>query len=163
MSCTSVASTYLDVLGRRLRHGGAPQHALQIVLALRRAGLRAQNKKQRPKDGPARAVAGWWATVSRTNATHSFATLERKSHRTASRALRRRMTPERTRPFLYRTSRNLAFRFTLTKTESFFSRVYVVFSSYSSWTSGLWTYQPGLHRRKVTQDFSSTFLLRCLP
>ena len=27
--------------------------------------------------------------------------------------------------------------------------------------SGLWTYQPGSHRRKVTQDFS-TFLLRCL-
>ena len=26
-----------------------------------------------------------------------------------------------------------------------------------------WTYQPGLHRRKVTQDFSSTFLLRCGP
>ncbi|CAM9547707.1 unnamed protein product [Ascophyllum nodosum] len=23
-----------------------------------------------------------------------------------------------------------------------------------------WTYQPGSHRRKVTQDFSSTFLLR---
>ena len=30
--------------------------------------------------------------------------------------------------------------------------------------SGLqWTYQPGSHRRKVTQDFSSTFFLRCLP
>ena len=26
----------------------------------------------------------------------------------------------------------------------------------------LWTYQPGLHKRKVTQDFS-TFLRRCLP
>ena len=25
-----------------------------------------------------------------------------------------------------------------------------------------WTYQPGSHRRKVTQDFS-TFLLRCMP
>ena len=25
-----------------------------------------------------------------------------------------------------------------------------------------WTYQPGSHRRKVTQDFSSTFL-RCMP
>ena len=23
--------------------------------------------------------------------------------------------------------------------------------------------QPGSHRRKITQDFSSTFLLRCLP
>ena len=26
-----------------------------------------------------------------------------------------------------------------------------------------WTYQPGSHRRKVTQDFSCTFLLRCAP
>ena len=26
-----------------------------------------------------------------------------------------------------------------------------------------WMYQPGLHRRKVTQDFSSTFFLRCVP
>ena len=26
-----------------------------------------------------------------------------------------------------------------------------------------WTYQPGSHRRKVTQDFSCTFLLRCVP
>ena len=25
-----------------------------------------------------------------------------------------------------------------------------------------WTYQPGSHRRKVTQDFSS-FFLRCVP
>ena len=30
------------------------------------------------------------------------------------------------------------------------------------WTSGLWTNQPGSHRRKVTKDFC-TFLLRCLP
>ena len=37
-----------------------------------------------------------------------------------------------------------------------------VLSSYLFWTSGLWTYQPGPHRRKVTQDFSSTFLLLCL-
>ena len=30
--------------------------------------------------------------------------------------------------------------------------------------SGLqWTYQPGPHRKKVTQDFPSTFFLRCLP
>ena len=29
--------------------------------------------------------------------------------------------------------------------------------------SGLqWTYQPGSHRKKVTQDFPSTFFLRCL-
>ena len=26
-----------------------------------------------------------------------------------------------------------------------------------------WTYQPGSNRRKVTQDFSSTFFLRCVP
>ena len=26
-----------------------------------------------------------------------------------------------------------------------------------------WTYQPGSHRRKLTQDFSSTFFLRCVP
>ena len=26
-----------------------------------------------------------------------------------------------------------------------------------------WTYQPGSHRRKVSQDFSSTFFLRCVP
>ena len=38
-----------------------------------------------------------------------------------------------------------------------------MFYSYLFWTSGLWTYQPGSQRRKVTDDFSSTFLLRCLP
>ena len=27
----------------------------------------------------------------------------------------------------------------------------------------LWTYQPGSHRRKVTQDFSSTLFLWCVP
>ena len=26
-----------------------------------------------------------------------------------------------------------------------------------------WIYQPGSHRRKATEDFSSTFLLRCMP
>ena len=26
-----------------------------------------------------------------------------------------------------------------------------------------WTYQPGSQRREVTQDFSSTFFLRCVP
>ena len=26
-----------------------------------------------------------------------------------------------------------------------------------------WTYQPGSHRRKVTQDFSHAFFLRCMP
>ena len=26
-----------------------------------------------------------------------------------------------------------------------------------------WTYQPGSHRKKITQDFSSTFFLRCVP
>ena len=34
-----------------------------------------------------------------------------------------------------------------------------VLSSHLFWTSGLWTYQPGSHRRKVAQDFSSTFFL----
>ena len=39
-----------------------------------------------------------------------------------------------------------------------------VLSSHLFWTSGLWTYQPGSRRRKVTQDFSSAFvLLRRLP
>ena len=37
-----------------------------------------------------------------------------------------------------------------------------VLSSHLFWTSGLWTYQPGSHRIKVTRDFS-TLLLRCLP
>ena len=37
-----------------------------------------------------------------------------------------------------------------------------VLSSCLFWTSDVWTHQPGPHRRKVTQDFS-TFLLRCLP
>ena len=40
--------------------------------------------------------------------------------------------------------------------------VCVVLSSHLFWTSGLWTYQSGSHRRKATQDFSSTFFLRCL-
>ena len=30
-----------------------------------------------------------------------------------------------------------------------------VLSFYSLWTSDLWTYQPGSHRRKVTQDISA--------
>ena len=34
-------------------------------------------------------------------------------------------------------------------------------SSHLFWTSDLWMHQPGSHRRKVAQDFSSTFLLRC--
>ena len=38
-----------------------------------------------------------------------------------------------------------------------------VLSSHLFWTSDLWTHQPRLHRRKVTQDFSSTFFLRCVP
>ena len=40
--------------------------------------------------------------------------------------------------------------------------VVCLLSSHLLWTSRLWTYQPGSHRRKVTKDFS-TFLLRCLP
>ena len=33
-----------------------------------------------------------------------------------------------------------------------------VLSSHLFWTSGLWTYQPGSHRRKITQDFSQCHL-----
>ena len=36
-----------------------------------------------------------------------------------------------------------------------------VSSSHLFWKSGLWMYQPGYHRRKVTQDFSN-FLLLCV-
>ena len=38
----------------------------------------------------------------------------------------------------------------------------IVFSSHFFWTSGLWTNQPGSHRRKITQNFSSIFLPWCL-
>ena len=31
-----------------------------------------------------------------------------------------------------------------------------VLSSHLFWTSDLWKYQPGSHRRKVSQDFSET-------
>ena len=41
--------------------------------------------------------------------------------------------------------------------------VCVCFLPISSGRQVRWTYQPGSHRRKVTQDFSSTFLLRCVP
>ena len=37
-----------------------------------------------------------------------------------------------------------------------------VLSSHLFWTSGLCTYQPGSHRKKVTNDFS-ILLLRCTP
>ena len=36
-----------------------------------------------------------------------------------------------------------------------------VLSSHLFWTSDVWTHQPGSHRRKVAQDFSTFF--RCLP
>ena len=41
-----------------------------------------------------------------------------------------------------------------------------VFSSHLFWTSGLWTYDVPARATQaegITQDFSSTFLLRCLP
>ena len=41
-------------------------------------------------------------------------------------------------------------------------RVYVLYSHLFCML-GLWTYQTGSHRRKVNHDFSSIFLLRCLP
>ena len=31
--------------------------------------------------------------------------------------------------------------------------LYIVMSSHLFWTSGSWTYRPGSHRRRVTQDF----------
>ena len=41
--------------------------------------------------------------------------------------------------------------------------VYVCFLPIPSGRQVRWTYQPGSHKRKVRQDFSSTFLLRCVP
>ena len=41
--------------------------------------------------------------------------------------------------------------------------VCVCFLPFHSGHQVRWTYQPGSHRRKVTQDFSSTFFLRCVP
>ena len=41
--------------------------------------------------------------------------------------------------------------------------VCVCFLSIHSGHQVRWTYQPGSHRRNVTQDFSSTFFLRCVP
>ena len=38
-----------------------------------------------------------------------------------------------------------------------------VFSSHLFWTSRSLDVPAGSHRRKITQDFSSTFLLRCMP
>ena len=43
------------------------------------------------------------------------------------------------------------------------TRVCVCFLPIDSGHQVRWTYQPGSHRRKVTQDFSSTFFLRCVP
>ena len=48
----------------------------------------------------------------------------------------------------------------LTPVASYSVRVFVFFF-HLFWTSGLWTYQPGSRRRKVTQDLLSTFLLWC--
>ena len=42
-------------------------------------------------------------------------------------------------------------------------RVCVCFLPIHSGHQVRWTYQPGSHWRKLTQDFSSTFLLRCVP
>ena len=46
---------------------------------------------------------------------------------------------------------------------SLVDRVCVCFLPIRSGHQISWTYQPGSHRRKVTQDFSSTFFLRCVP
>ena len=42
-------------------------------------------------------------------------------------------------------------------------RVCVCFPPIYSWRQVCWMYQPGSHRRKITQDFTSTILLRCMP
>ena len=55
----------------------------------------------------------------------------------------------RIQPFLYSTVQ--------------YSTVCVCFLPIHSGHQVRWTYQPGSHRRKVTQDFSSTFFLRCVP
>ena len=41
--------------------------------------------------------------------------------------------------------------------------VFVCFLPIHSGHQVRWTYQPGSHRRKVTQGLSSTFFLRCVP
>ena len=48
-------------------------------------------------------------------------------------------------------------------TGSQMARVGVCFLPIHSGHQVRWTYQPGSRRRKVTQDFSSTFFLRCVP
>ena len=40
---------------------------------------------------------------------------------------------------------------------------FVCFCSLPIHSGHQWTYQPGSHRRKVTEAFSSTFFLRCVP
>ena len=45
----------------------------------------------------------------------------------------------------------------------YYSSVCVCFLAIYSGHQIRWTYQPRAHRRKVTQDFSSTFFLRCVP
>ena len=53
--------------------------------------------------------------------------------------------------------------FTLTDRASTMCVCVCVFSSHSFWTSSSLDVPAGSHRRKVTQDFSSTFFLRCVP
>ena len=51
----------------------------------------------------------------------------------------------------------------ITKSTKLLGTVCVCFLPIHSGHQVRWTYQPGSHRRKVTQDFSSTFFLRCVP
>ena len=67
----------------------------------------------------------------------------------------------------------LAFIFLVRRVQSFLSLVERVKSNFCVCVCFLpipsgqhqvrWMYQPGSHRRKVTQDFPSTFFLRCVP
>ena len=53
--------------------------------------------------------------------------------------------------------------FCTNSTFSLYGECMCVFSSHSFWTSSLLDVPAGPHRRKATQDFSSSFLLRCVP
>ena len=53
-------------------------------------------------------------------------------------------------------------RFLLQRTTIATSVCVCVLSFHLFWTSGLWTCQPGSHRRKVTQDFTPSFCGVCL-
>ena len=55
----------------------------------------------------------------------------------------------------------LFFKLDIGSVESVCVSLVCVLSSHIFWTSGLWTHQPGSHKRKVTNFYA--FLPRCLP